>query len=345
MGQTQGDRHRNGTKRLGERFYSLNQACRIETNQYVRAPHPPSLRVVCIFLFGLLAGFEAALPASHAADTNPGPPDWMTWRARRHASIAGTNGWASVTGLHWLREGLNPAGSSPTNAVVLQPQRAPLSIGTFIRDGSRVRFDAAPGIRALADGQPVKTFELVSDLKNQPTRLQIGDLTLILLDRNGRMGLRVKDPASPARLRFPGLQYYPYNPAWRLEGKFNPHPIPRTIPLADATGNSQPMPNPGVILFTVNNHPFQLDVVEEAGEDDFFVIFRDATAGNGTYGSGRFLYVPRPDPAGRVVIDFNRAYNPPCAFTRFATCPLPPQRNHLPFAIPAGERAPLTPHP
>lgn len=245
---------------------------------------------------------------------------------------------------HWLVEGANFVGSAPTNHAVLPRDRAAASVGTFLRTGRVVRFEAAPGVVARLDGQAVRSVEMKSDTNAQPTKLLIGGLTLILIERGERLGLRVRDPQAPARLHFAGLKCFPYDPAWRIEGRFEASPFVRTLRVPDVLGGTQEYPSPGTIVFRHAGAEHRLDVVEEQGEEDYFVIFRDETAGKTTYPSGRFLYAAKPDASGKVVIDFNRAYTPPCGFTAYATCPKPPLQNWLPFAVSAGELAPAGHH-
>ncbi|MDB6040061.1 MAG: hypothetical protein JWM99_3902 [Verrucomicrobiales bacterium] len=268
------------------------------------------------------------------------PADWLAWQGKRRQSVAGTNGWATLVGLYWLHPGRNSAGGNPTNDVALPRNRAAGFVGDFVRTDRHVRFEAGSGIAAAVAGKAVSTLDLESDALLAPTKLQLGTLTIIVIERGERIGLRVRDPEAPARVNFQRLQYFPYDPAWRIEGRFEKASSGRKLFVQDVTGGTQEYVVPGWIVFTYNGSEQRLEVVEEPGEEDYFVIFRDQTAGKSTYPAGRFFYVAKPDATGRVVIDFNRAYNPPCAFTPYATCPLPPRQNWLPFAVEAGERVP-----
>lgn len=293
----------------------------------------------------LLLGLVLALTAcrTRTADRDTGPADWRAWRAERQESIAGTNGWITLVGRHWLAEGNTSAGSNPSNPIILPAGRAPGRVGTFLRNGPVVRFAAAPGVGATIDGRPVTdadAVELRSDAAGKPSRLRVGELVLTIIQRGEKVGVRVRDPESPARRQFRGLPCFPYDPAWRIAGRFERFPEARVLVVDDVTGNTQSLPSPGELVFTAAGHEQRLQVVQEPDDERYFVIFRDDTAGETTYGAGRFLYVDRADTAGRVVIDFNRAFTPPCGFTDFATCPLPPRGNRLSIPIPAGERAP-----
>jgi uncharacterized protein (DUF1684 family) len=268
------------------------------------------------------------------------PADWIAWQAKRRESVAGTNGWATLVGLHWLHPGRNPAGAGPTNDVVLPRDRAGGFIGDFIRKDRKVRFEAAAGTAASVAGKAVQSLDLESDALLAPTKLQIGTLTIIVIERGERIGLRVRDPQAPTRVHFHELRYFPYTAKWRIEGRFEKAPAGEKLLVQDVTGGTQEYVVPGWVVFPVNGSEHRLEVVEEPGEEDYFVIFRDQSAGKSTYPAGRFFYVAKPDAAGSVVVDFNRAYNPPCAFTPYATCPLPPRQNWLPFSVEAGELVP-----
>jgi len=214
-------------------------------------------------------------------------------------------------------------------------------VGSFVRSGRIVRFEAAEGVLATIDGRVVRSAELQSDATNSvQTRLQIGPLIFMVIERGERIGLRVRDPEAPARMHFGGLTHFPYAPAWCIEGRFERFATPRALRVPDVSGGTQEFVSPGRVVFRWAGVEYGLDVVEEAGEEDYFVIFRDRTTGAETYGGGRFLYVARPGTSERVLIDFNRAYTPPCGFTAFATCPLPPRQNWLPIEVHAGERKP-----
>lgn len=301
--------------------------------------HALMQRTISLLLLACLM-VGCSTEAGKAPLTSTPPAAWLAWQAKRRESIAGTNGWITLVARPWLVEGQNFAGSDPTNHAVLSAERVPASIGAFIRSGQSVRFEAAPGIVATIDGRTVQSADLQSDTNGTPTKIFIGALSLVIIERGERLGLRVRDPEAPARLEFRGLDYFPYDPAWRIEGRFERFATPRTLRVQDVIGGTQEFPSPGAIIFHRGTMEHRLDVVEEPGENEYFVIFRDRTAGKATYAAGRFLHVAKPDGNGRVTIDFNRAYTPPCGFTPFATCPLPPRQNWLPLAIRAGELKP-----
>ncbi len=291
-----------------------------------------------------VASFLALLLALAGCRTPPSsaPSEWHAWHAKRLRSVAGTHGWTTVVGLHWLAEGSNPTGTAPGLPVPLPAGRGPEHVGDFVRTGQQVHFEARPGVTVTLSNQPVTSVVLQSDEDGHatPSPLRVGDLTLTLLKRGARLGIRVRDPESSARRHFKGLARYRYDPRWRLPARYVAFPEPRQLKVPDVTGNIQSLASPGQLVFSVAGSEHRLDVVEEPGEEEFFILFRDATSGRGTYGAGRYLYAPRPDARGAVLLDFNHAYTPPCGFTAFATCPMPPPQNRLPFPIRAGERAP-----
>jgi hypothetical protein len=281
---------------------------------------------------GLTAGGEKAggdLEARHAQEVE-------AWRQDRLERLRQPDGWLSLVGLAWLEEGVNACGSDPANAVPL-PAPAPPRAGVFVRRGDQVTFVAAPGSAVTHQGQPVERLPLVADADGAPTVLELGTINFHVIRRGERLGVRSKDSQSPVRAAFEGIDHYPVSREWRVEGRFEPYEPPKPVPVPNVLGTVDDELSPGAVVFAAAGRTLRLDVLEGADEDEVFVIFGDATNGEETYGGGRFLYADL-SPGGLVVLDFNRAYNPPCAFTLFATCPLPPKQNRLPLAVRAGEK-------
>ncbi|MBM3822569.1 MAG: DUF1684 domain-containing protein [Verrucomicrobia bacterium] len=266
------------------------------------------------------------------------PPAWSVWKQKRMESVAGTNGWITLVGLHWLQEGDNPAGSDSDQLIKLAGQATPGRIGTFFRTREKVRFVAFPGVAASVDGSSVSEAWLRTDKEGKPSVVAIGELRLTVLSRGERLALRVRQSTHPNRRAFQGLEYFEYQPEFRVEGIFVPHRLPKMLPMAVVTGGTTLERSPGKIRFRWQNRDYELDALEDREEGDLFILFRDATNGGATYAGGRYLHAALPGTNGQVVLDFNFAYNPPCAFTPFATCQIPPAQNDLPFAIPAGEK-------
>jgi len=197
---------------------------------------------------------------------------------------------------------------------------------------------AEPDAGITSDGNAGGTIVLQADDDGKPTVLKLGSLKLFIIKRDEKIGLRVKDKRNPARSRFAGLDYFPVDLKWRLNAKFKPYEPPKMIPIVNVLGMVDNMTSPGVLVFEVNGKSYRLDPVLEKGSKQLFIIFSDKTADQESYGAGRYLYADPAGDDGKVVLDFNKAYNPPCAFTKFATCPLPPQQNRLAIRVEAGEK-------
>jgi uncharacterized protein (DUF1684 family) len=262
-----------------------------------------------------------------------------SWRAQRMARLAADDGWLTVVGLTWLKEGSNRFGADPASDVVL-PAGAPPHAGVLRLAGGQVTVEIAPGTTATIGGQRVTNRRLQSDAgAGEPDVLALGSVTLQIIDRGGRLGARLKDRDAPARRAFHGTQWYPVKPQYRIVARFVPHPQPTTIVVPSVVGIAEAMASPGAVLFELEGKTLQLDPVLEPGSPELFFVFRDATSAKTTYGAGRFFRAAPPKD-GRVVLDFNKAYSPPCAFTPYATCPLPPPQNRLAVPIEAGELQP-----
>jgi uncharacterized protein (DUF1684 family) len=265
------------------------------------------------------------------------------WHAKRIARLTSETGWLTLVGLYWFKPGENSFGRAPSNALVLDNAALPDTLGAFNLAEGRVHFTARPGAEVTHDGAPVTSLALDSDASEQgPTILAAGTLRFFVIERSGRIGLRVRDTQNPQRLGFKGIERYPVDPGWVYDAQWVPYDPPRPIKIGTIIGTVEEMPAWGQLRFRRGLTTYALDaVLEVPGDTELFVMFKDATSGRGTYGAGRFLYIPIPkDPTkpGTVRVDFNRAYNPPCAFSGFATCPLPPPQNRLPLAVTAGER-------
>ena len=284
-----------------------------------------------------------ALPVLGCGGAAPAPPDPAylaaveSWRAARLEGLRQPDGWLSLVGLHWLEPGASSLGADPASDLVLPDGRAAARVGVLHRQGFEVRFVAAPGGDVTHDGQPVTSLELASDEEGEPTVLAHRSLVFYVIRRGDRLALRVKDLESEQRRRFAGIDHYAVDPAWRLEARFEPFAEVKMIPVPDITGVVNDQPAHGRVVFAVAGTE---QVLEPLGSPDgeLFLVFGDATNGKETYGGGRFLYAGPPDADGRLIVDFNKAYNPPCVFTPYATCPLPPPGNRLPLAVLAGEK-------
>jgi uncharacterized protein (DUF1684 family) len=247
--------------------------------------------------------------------------EWAAWHARRVERLRAPDGWLALVGLHWLAPGEN---------------RVPGLPGTFTVEGGKVRLAASPADGYLLDGAKVTSATLATDASDRPDRVAVGSRILVVVDRGGKLAVRVWDAESPARRTFSGVDAFPPDPRWRIEARWEAYPAPRRVEVPSVVGIPQVETAPGRALFEVGGRSLSLEPTLEA-DGSLFFVFRDATAGKETYGAGRFLSAPAPQ-GGRVVLDFNRATNPPCAFTPYATCPLPRPENVLPVRVEAGEK-------
>ncbi|RTL56534.1 MAG: DUF1684 domain-containing protein [Rhodocyclaceae bacterium] len=256
--------------------------------------------------------------------------DLSAWRAQRLADLTAADSWLSLVGLYWLEPGPQTLGSANDNALVLPCGPAHWGVLHVNQDGT-----------VLWQAQGQAAVSLATDRDGKPDVVRHGDASFILIERDGQVALRLRDNAAPARLNFPGLDYFPEGDQWRIAARWEA--APQTLEIASMSGGLEARQVSGQALFRHGDKEYRLIPLDEDAQGLFFV-FADGTSGkkdgNGSYGAGRFL---RADPPvdGRLVLDFNRAYNPPCAFTPFATCPLAPPENRLPFAVMAGEKYPL----
>ncbi|MEA2551903.1 MAG: uncharacterized protein QOJ65_79 [Fimbriimonadaceae bacterium] len=258
------------------------------------------------------------------------------WRAEYATGLQKPEGWLSVAGLFWLKEGVNTLGSDASSNVVLPAHSSPARAGTLTRSGDHVVLDVASGVNLLVNEAPSTHAELKSDMSGRADRMRLGDVTFKVIQRGNRIGVRLYDPKCKGRLDFKGLHWYAVDPALVVRAKFVRYDPPKPVPIFNILGDLSPTSLPGYLEFTINGTECRLDA-EDAGSG-LFLNFQDETTGETTYGAGRFLDVDRP-LRGEVTIDFNKATNPPCAYTGFATCPLPPPGNSLDVRIEAGEKA------
>jgi uncharacterized protein (DUF1684 family) len=274
------------------------------------------------------------------ADTDGYRAEIDLWRAQRVERLKAENGWLTLVGLFWLKPGENGIGSDRGNGVVLPAGTAPGRAGSLVLSGSAVTAKLDPDAGFESDGRPASTLPLQADTApGGPTIVRRGSVSFYVIARGQRIGVRVKDSESEARRNFRGIDNYPVDPKWRIVARFDPYRSPKRIPVPNVLGDVTQEPSPGVLVFDVGGREYRLEPVLEEGEKDYFVIFGDQTNGHETYGGGRFLYVAPPDARSRTVIDFNKAYNPPCVFSPYATCPLPPSQNKLALRVEAGEKA------
>ena len=301
-----------------------------------------STSLVLLALFFVLVG-SCTRTSPKKIDPNVYAREIAQWQTERMAELKSEGGWLTLIGLFWLKEGENKLGSDTTSDILLQPDKIGKQSAVFVLKNGVVQFAAPPKSGFTVEGKPVTHLELKSDVDGSPTVLHLGSLTIQLIKRGDKLGLRAKDKENPDRINFQGTQFYPADLKWRIDAQFVPYNPPKAVSITNVLGMESGETSPGAVKFEVDGHTFQLDAITEKGETRYFMIIADKTSGKETYPAGRYLYVDPPDSSGRMVIDFNKAYSPPCAFTKFATCPLPPRQNRLPFPIDAGEK--YTGHP
>ena len=259
------------------------------------------------------------------------------FRAEREKVLLADNGWFVVAGLHFLNPGENKFGSDPLNDIVLDFADVPKNAGVITMDGRNVTIKAADGQTVTYNGQPVKEAPLRLSEGRRPADQITFKSTLFFLHFSGpRLAIRVRDQNAPLRKNFSGLKWYPANPAYKVTGKFTPLKEPKTIQAPTILGDLEPFTVPGTVEVTIGGKTANMEAWR-SGERLWFV-FRDLTSADTTYPSARFLYTDGPAADGTVVLDFNRAQNPPCAYNPWTTCPLPPSANRLQVRIEAGEK-------
>lgn len=291
----------------------------------------------------------AVTPAIQAADAKA-PSTWtadlLEWRAQQAKDLQKPDGWLTLIGLEWLKPGDNSFGSSKANALIVHAP-TPAYLGIVKLDGETLQLLPPKGgypAGLLLDGKaPTGRLALNADTSGHPSKLTTGSVTIIIIHRGERYALRIKDSKSPDRLQFHGLKWYPPNDAYRVQARWTPYNPPKQVSVPTVLGTEVKYESPGVAEFTLDGKTYRLEpLLEGPDAKDLFFIFRDTTSKTETYGAGRFLYTPFPDHGltqpGEITLDFNRAENPPCAYTPYATCPLPLPQNRLQVAIPAGQQ-------
>ena len=260
-----------------------------------------------------------------------------TWHKERVENLRGPSGWLNLAGLYWLEEGVNTFGSGLSNNIVFPEGKIAERAGFFLLRQNAVRIEVAPGVEITTDNLPLKSGVIFHLDSVKTPLLKFGSLQWFVIRRDNKYGIRLRDLANPELKNFTGIDRFPVDPIWRLEATWEKASSARTIEVTNILGQTTAQLSPGTVAFTAGGKAYQLDALDEGG-NEYFIIFGDRTNAKETYGAGRYLYVNKPDENGKMAIDFNKSINPPCAFTEFATCPLPPQQNVLDLEIPAGEK-------
>ena len=262
--------------------------------------------------------------------------DVEKWRSDEAADLKKEDGWLTVAGLFWLKDGVNTVGAGSQFDVRLSDNFTQGKLGEIEFKNGVATLKVADGVEAKCDGKPVSTMDLVSDEKGKPTEIRVGSQMFYLIRREDRFGIRLKDNQSKARVEFKGQNWFPVNESYRVPARLEALPEPKELMVPNVLGGHFKMKSPGLLRFTLQGQGYSLQPVLQ-DDGSLFIIFRDASNSSETYSAGRFLNADKPVD-GKTTLDFNKAENPPCAFTPFATCPLAPEGNDLAVAIKAGEK-------
>ena len=288
------------------------------------------LIIVAVIVLG------AALTMARPATDAPDPAYVQTfekWKAEETADLKAN--WLSLAGLFWLKPGVNTFGSDAGNAIVFP--KGPAHAGEFDLNGKDVTVKLLPEAKARIGGKLVTTAKLDPDSTDHVTRIEMGALQFYVIVRGERVGIRLRDTDSEASRNFKGMVFFPLDMNYRVTATWVPSDGKATVAVPNVLGDVSANPSPGVAVFKLNGQELKLTALGGDAKGGLFIVFSDPTAKNDTYPGGRFIDTP-PVVNGTVVLDFNRAYNPPCAVTPYATCPLAPKENRLAVAIPAGEK-------
>jgi len=268
-----------------------------------------------------------------------GAPEYINevneWHQTRISRLKEETGWLNLVGLFWLKTGEHRFGSAKDNDIIFPS--GPEHIGSLFLKDSTVTINVLPGVSVLNNNQPVNEMILSDDHTEDPTILALGSLRWYIIKRIKGYAIRLRDLNAELLKTFRNINRFPVNVDWRIEAKFEKFDPPKKITIPDIVGTAEEENSPGAVVFTKDNQTYRIDALDAGGNRIWF-IFADATSGTETYGAGRFLYADKADSNGIVILDFNEAYNPPCVFTRFATCPLPPKDNYLKLRVTAGEK-------
>ncbi len=292
-----------------------------------------------MFLYQILRryfflSFIVSLQSVYSQDKSAYEDSIQSWQLERDHYLISSEGWENLAGLFWLNPGKNSFGSDPKNGVVFANNNFPNTAGYFLLKEGKVKWFSTPGILIHSKEKNIHEA-IIFEEGIPPTILETGSFVWNIIKREDKYGVRLRDLLSPAIQKFKSVPRFPINKSWRVIAHLQP-PKSAGLTITNILGQTKMENSPGMLSFSIDGIPYQLDALEEGNE--LFILFGDATSGKTTYSTGRYLYASKPDENGNTVLDFNKAFNPPCAFTSFATCPLPPKQNILPISITAGEK-------
>lgn len=258
------------------------------------------------------------------------------WHVKRIQELKADDGWLNLVGLYWLQEGKSSFGSGAQNKIVFPKGSIDDVAGCFERTGNIVKLVVADNVAIGVNNKPAKEALVFQENPTVVPIISFGSLRWNIIKRDDKIGIRLRDLASPAPAAFTGVDRFPVDSAWRIPAILKPQLQAAAIDIRNVIGQTTKQKSPGKLVFAINNKQYTLDALDQGS--DLLIVFGDATSGNTTYPAGRFIDVKKPGADGNLMIDFNEAYNPPCAFTNYATCPLPPPQNILPIEVTAGEK-------
>lgn len=283
------------------------------------------------FFIGLISDISAQIkPKSYHSEI-------QDWDVKRLQTLKAANGWVNLAGLYWLKPGENRFGRGKQNELVFDHPDFPDQIGTFILTDKEVKWKSAPGQSVLEKNLPANDLVVFQLDSVQSKQLSYKTFRWNIIKRDNLIGVRFRDLANPALDKLQKIDRFKISTDWVIKARFEPSVIP-TILTTNILGQTYSQPHPGKVIFEVQGKTYTLDVVDEGDPHEYHIVFGDDTNGEESYASGRFLNIPKPDANNQTVIDFNKAYNPPCAFSEFSTCPIPTKANTLPIKVKAGEK-------
>ncbi len=292
--------------------------------KFSRSSAPLLVALVAVLLWGCSDG------ETHVEEVE-------AWHARRVESLTAPNGWLTLAGLYWLEPGENRFGADSTSELIFPDSSLPGYLGSFYLTGDSVTARIASGVR-VQPGANTDSFGVVTDLYENPTEFEYGSYAWYVIDREGRIGVRLRNEENPARSAFAGIERYPVTRTWRVKGRFDRFEEPREMEVPTVLNEPATLTTPGAVEFEMHGETHRLEVVGEPDAKRLWILFADPTNRTTTYPAGRYVYIDAPGADGEVVIDFNMSYSPPCAFSDFATCPFPPPQNRLKIPVEAGEK-------
>lgn len=301
-------------------------------------------RTMCIALAAMALLLAVSLGCSAEDAARPSDAEYrdsiLEWRQSRLERLTAESGYLALAGLYWLKDGEYTLGSADDNDFVVRKGAAQAHACIIRHHQGATTVEALEGTTLRVDGTPITAaVQLSPDTSGDPNVIELGDLSFYLIERGDRFGIRLRDPESPIRKNFGGIESWDIDRSYEIHARFEAYDPPRKIPIVSELGTIDSTWTPGALHFDLQGKHCSLDALVDTLDDDYlFINFRDITSGNETYGSGRFLYTEAPRD-GHVVIDFNKAYNPPCAFSEFTTCPMPPLQNELDVSIRVGEKS------